>query len=374
MSRLAARNGVSSRLLGLNYDMPFKSVVDGEITAIRTLSALGSVNPEQVAKWTASHRNRSSHRLCGETFHGMSVRNPVIKGCPLCLKEDAQDHTRPPEQAMALRGHWMVKHVFLCMKHRHPLVPLWRESNLILRYDTSQRFTDHAAALVQGDFDQETREFTDYDQWIDNRLENGRADGWLDQHPLHAGATFCFLLGYALLRLEISAPSSIPREDRWAIYQTGYEVARKGESAIRKSLQKLQQRTATPQQGPKATFPLLYERLAHDYATDPDFMPFRDILRSHILETWPLGVGDELMGDPVERRQLHSVITASKETGVDQRRLRKLLEARKLISPEQPDAWALFDAEDTSHLLASLVTYLPAKNIRGKTLHDTVAV
>lgn len=361
MSRLAVRNGVSTSLLGLDYDIPFKSVLDGESPAINDLSALGGVASQPLAKWTASRSERSSHILCGETFHGMTIRNPVIRGCPECLKEDAHDHSRPLEQQMAIRGHWMVKHVFLCLKHGHPLVKLWHETNLYNRYDTSPFFAHHAGTILQGDFDHETRECTDYDEWIDNRLENGPGNEWLDQHPLHAAASFCFILGNALLQLELEAPSSIPKEDRWAVYQTGYAVASRGDSAVREALQKLQQMTATPQQGPKATFPLLYERLSHDYATDVDFQPFRDILRSHILETWPLGVGDELMGEPVEKRLFHSVITAAKETGVDQRRLRKLLEAKNLISSDLPDAWALFDAEAASLLLSELVTFLPAK-------------
>ena len=361
MSRLAARNGVSTRLLGLDYDIPFRSVLDGENSAINDLSALGGLAGEQIAQWTASRRNGPYHIFRGENFHGTTIRNPAIKGCPVCLREDAQDPTRPPEQQMAIRGHWMLKHVFLCLKHGHPLVELWRETNLYSRYDTSLYFAHQADAILRGDFDQETRDCTDFDEWIDNRLKLGPGNGWLDRHSLHAAASFCFILGNALLRLELEAPSSIPKEDRWAIYQTGYAVASMGETAVREALQKLQQVTAIPQQGPKATFPLLYDRLSHDYVTDIDFQPFRDILRSHILETWPLGVGDELMGQSVEKRLYHSVITAAKETGVDQRRLRKLLEAQNLISPDQPDAWAIFDAEGASSLLASLVTYLTAK-------------
>jgi hypothetical protein len=48
-------------------------------------------------------------------------------------------------------------------------------------------------------------------------------------------------------------------------------VASKGEAAVREALHKLQQMTATPQQGLKVTLPLLYERLSHDYANDGDF-------------------------------------------------------------------------------------------------------
>ena len=361
MARLAARNGVSTRLLGLDYDIPFESVLDGEHAAISDLSVLGGVKQQELSKWTARRIDGSYHNLRHDTFHTKSIRSPIIRGCPTCLRDDVSDQNAPPEQAMAFRSHWMVKHVFICLKHGQPLINLWREASPHSRYDTAQHFADCAKGIQQGNFDHQVRECTDYDEWIDSRLENGPGSGWLDQHPLHAAATFCFLLGNALLRLELNAPSSVPIEDRWAIYQTGYAVASQGEAAIFQALKTLQQQTAFPNQGPKATFPLLYDRLAHDYATDVNFNPFKEILRRHILETWPLGTGDDLMGEPVEKRLFHSVITAAKETGVDQRRLRKMLEAQNLISPDLPDAWALFDAEAASSLLAELITFLPAK-------------
>jgi hypothetical protein len=131
MSRLAARNGVSTRLLGLDYDIPFKSVLDGESSVINYLNALGGVAPQQLLRWTASRSGGSYHILCDETFHGITIRNPTIKGCPVCLREDTHDPRRPPEQQIAIRGHWMVKHVFLGQKHGHPLVKFWHEQTCL---------------------------------------------------------------------------------------------------------------------------------------------------------------------------------------------------------------------------------------------------
>ncbi|TNE67059.1 MAG: hypothetical protein EP336_08675 [Rhodobacteraceae bacterium] len=140
----------------------------------------------------------------------------------------------------------------------------------------------------------------------------------------------------------------------------GFDIARHGEQAIRGQLQKLNQ-IAEPRLGPKAVFPLLYERLSHDHAGDTDFEPYRSLLAQHLLESWPLRPGDNLLGSPVKKRKLHSVRTASEETGVDIRRLRKMLEASKMIDPSLPDNWAVFDAEAARPLLASLGTFMSAK-------------
>ena len=100
----------------------------------------------------------------------------------------------------------------------------------------------------------------------------------------------------------------------------------------------------------------------NDYHDDPDYEPFRKILRDHMLETWPLALGDDLLGEPVLKRQLHSVKSAAEMTGIDQRRLRKMLDAAGLIPDAQasrPDAWCVF--ESATPFLDQAVTLLDAK-------------
>ena len=59
---------------------------------------------------------------------------------------------------------------------------------------------------------------------------------------------------------------------------------------VLKALQKLN-RLAEPRHGPQAVFPLLYDRLTHDYKDDPDFTPFRKLLGEHLKVSWPMWTG-----------------------------------------------------------------------------------
>ena len=82
------------------------------------------------------------------------------------------------------------------------------------------------------------------------------------------------------------------------------------------------------------------DRLAYDTIDNPDYDDFRRILRALMSKTWPLGVGDELLGEPVTEGRLHSVRCAAMATGIDQRRLRKILSADGIVPKEGlPDAW-----------------------------------
>lgn len=107
----------------------------------------------------------------------------------------------------------------------------------------------------------------------------------------------------------------------------------------------------------------MYDRLAYDTIDDPEYDDFRRILRAHMSETWPLGVGDELLGEPVTERRLHSVRSAAKATGIDQRRLRKILAAEGIVPEEGlPDAWEVFDARRADAVLKAATTLITAKD------------
>ena len=154
------------------------------------------------------------------------------------------------------------------------------------------------------------------------------------------------------------------KEDRWALYQMGYEVARHGHPNVVTALGRLQKLPGGPHDGPKRIFPVLYERLAYYYADNADYEPFRNLLRQHMLETWPLGIGDELLGQAVAERKTHSILTASRATGIDQRRLRKLLAAVNIVRDAESglsDAWEVFDAELAKPILNELSTLVDAK-------------
>ncbi|MHA3977793.1 TniQ family protein [Halovulum sp. GXIMD14794] len=307
--------------------------------------------------WSPVKTAGSRRNLNGTPFPTKVVQSPAMRGCPACLREDAAGSDLPSHLAMAMRGHWLVPHVFLCLEHEHPLVPLWRDPSPTSRFDSVRHLAEIDDDLISGRFDKTLRDPTDFDLWLDDRLQGIASGGWLDRQPLHAAANFCLMLGYALLRHEEIAPSAIDPDDRWGLQQMGFEIARGGEDAVRAALRGLQALPGGPHEGPKKVFPVLYDRLSHHYHDNPDYAAFRAILRAHMLETWPLGIGDEVMGEPVMERRLHSVRTAAAATGIDPRRFRKMLSAAGLVpdgGDALPDAWQVFEAEAAEPLLRDL--------------------
>ena len=365
-SRLAARLDLPVSVFCEDFGVSFRKIIDGDPVAIRVVAELGNVSPDQLTDWSPVSLGERRISFRGHIFHSKTLRSPDIRGCPVCLREDAANSVLPHAQAMGIRGHWSIPHVWRCCKHEHPLVLLFRDTHATERYDSARHLGAIATEILDIDLNRPRETPTNFDDWIDDRLEMGPGTDWLSGHPVHAAAVFCRLLGISLLRLDGRRLEHIAEDARHALYEGGFEVAREGEGAIRRALIHLQGLVEAPQEGPKKIFPALYDRLSHDYTDDPDYAEFRRILRDHMASTWPLGPGDELLGEPVFERRLHSVITASQDTGVDPRRLRKLLIASDLVDAgsDLPDSWAVFDAQAATPVLAKLTTLVPATKFR----------
>lgn len=364
VSRTAAAYHVDAATFSADRETSFIAVISGASTAIDALEAFGCPIPDDVIAWSPlkDGAGKATRHFRDHAFPSKVLQPPTIRGCPECLRQDLECRGNS-STAMAMRGHWLVPHVTLCLDHGIPLVTLWRESNPMLRFDSAPKLAALIPAIMSGNLCPAPRSATGFDRWLDARLE-GHSDGnWLEQQPLHAACNYCLMLGTSLLRHITSAPSSVTDEDKWFVYNLGFQVARDGEAAIRNALQGLQDIPGGPQDGPRKIFPKMYDRLAYDTIDDPDYDDFRRILRAHMSETWPLGVGDELIGEPVTERRLHSVKSAAKATGIDQRRLRKILAAEGIV-PEVglPNAWEVFDAKRADTVLKAATTLITAKD------------
>jgi hypothetical protein len=361
VSRLAATGGVSAVDFGQDIGVPFVQVLRGDPETLNEIAAIIGLESSTLGHWTPLPQGKAKREFHGHLFPVRPTLTSEVRGCPSCLQEDVQQSALPAHRAMTFRSHWLIHHVTLCLRHKRPLVTLWKEAAPSLRYDTAAQFADIVDRILADNAPFRRREPTPFEIWFDQRLAGQpHATTWLDDHPFHAAAVFCRLLGTALLKLQDLRLSELKPGSEWACYHLGFETARHGEEAILKVLRKLAQR-AEPRLGPKAVFPVLYDRLSREHVQDPDFAAYREVLARHLLDSWPLGPGDDLLGAPVTERRLHSVRTAASETGVDIRRLRKMLEAANMIDASLPDNWAVFDAEKARPMMASLLTFVSAK-------------
>lgn len=168
---------------------------------------------------------------------------------------------------------------------------------------------------------------------------------------------FCQLLGAELLALE--EHQEVDDTARvWLARAAGFEVARRGEAAIRDALDRLASRATGHLDEPRKAFGDLLPKLSREYLHEDGFAPFRSLLRNCILDIWPVAAGDVVVGEQVPERRLHSLISASRETGIGTFLLSQFLIEAGAISEDddRPTARKTFDARRFSALLEEIPT------------------
>jgi hypothetical protein len=279
---------------------------------------------------------------------------------------------------MAMRGDWLLREVAVCIKHEHPLVPLWRADKVTDREDIGKRLMEILGQILQGRFDRPKEKASPYDIWLNGRLEDGSDSTGLADHSLYAASTFCRLLGAAMLDLTIADISNDTHNLR-AAQAGGFKIASQGPAQIRAALDTLVDRATGVQDQPRKAFGQLFVKLSQDYLTEDDFAAFRQLLRDCVLANWPIDSGETVLGEIVPKRLLHSLQTAAKESGVGSKILDQFLtEAGAFESNDQrPPSKKIFDAMRYAALLEEIPTLVgrtEMQTVMGATRAELIAL
>lgn len=357
LARLAAVWKTDTSELAYDMGAPFRRLLNQDKEAFETLAGWAKLAPEIMAEllsWTGVRAGNVRLEFRGELYVSRSLRNPVMRGCPVCLREDAAGTKGPASSVMVMRGDWQFREVTLCVRHRHDLVPLWTATAPSERFDFAARLSEIEPDIRSGALDKPTRVPSGYDLWLDRRLEDGSDDTWFKDHPVYVVTAFCRLLGEALSKTETLSIEEVSGN----VHAAGFNVAVKGKTAIRVALDQIAVASMGALDEPSKAFGALFTQLSHAYRSEPDFDPFRMILRECILDNWSFAGGDILLGQPVPERLLHSLRSAEVELGIGAKILEYfLVEAGAIKADDQrPRSRRLFDAKVYAGLLAEIPT------------------
>jgi len=378
LSRLAATWKTSVKDLAYDMGAPFRQFLEQDPEAFAALQKWAALEPQQTTEllsWTGIRIGNVRMRFRDNVFVSRALRNPTMRGCPVCLREDAAGRAGAAAASMVMRGDWQLRDVNLCIRHHHPLVPLWTADKPQDRYDFGARLREIEADILSGALDRDEIAPRVYDRWLDGRLEDGEDDTWFKGQPLFAATTFCRLLGQALTHDSRRAEDAASG----ALHASGFDVARHGETAIREVLDCLAASATGPLDEPKKAFGTLYPALNRDYAGEEGVALYSALLRECILDHWPIAPGLVLLGQLVSERRLHSLLTAAKETGIGPRVIEHfLIEAGAIPEyDERPRSRRVFNAQAHASLLAEIPTLvgpIAMREAMGATKHELVAL
>jgi len=367
LSRFAAVNAATATDFSVDLGFGMKRFVQFEQAALDRLcetAALDRQALDNLKSWTGTPVGDAWMEFRKERFPSKAVRSPVMRGCPICLREDAKANPNDPVSEMVMRGDWLLRDVAICSHHEHELVPLWQEGKPEKRFDGVAHLRDLASRIIAGELDQPRRAPSPYDLWLDARLTTGEDPTWLADHGLFVATTMCNLLGELLVRDNVAEAQS-PTDLQARAQAAGFEVLSKGEPALRAAFKALAASATSKWVSLRGTYGRLYDGLV-DYLKDDGFEPFRSILRECILETWPFAAGDVVLGETLSTRLLHTPASAAIEIGIDKKLVEMCLIDVGAVPENDPRPPALqaFSAPEYDSFLKEIPSLVGAPEMR----------
>ncbi|ULB10230.1 TniQ family protein [Cereibacter azotoformans] len=347
--------------------LPPSDFRNGADAVLDTTAALAGLDPERLGHNLLRRLDEDRYLLRGETLAVTVLRRTTVRFCPQCLADDRACDPGLGPGAERLRWSWLLRPVVSCPVHQTVLVEC-PEPDAVKAFDLTLLRARNEALLhglppaihhVPGALQ----------TYVVARLEGLRdAAAWLDGQPITQAVKACEMLGSLVADGPLAEINAYTDLDWARVGDVGFGICAGGAEAITAALTAIRQSSGrrSGRTGPQAVFGKFFLWLEYT-ARAADAGPIRDLLRETILNSFAIGPGETVLGEVVDRRRVHSVNSLKAATGLNPKRLYRLMQKAGMI-PADSDAEALnqwvFPAEEGERLIGRILNSLPQNQIR----------
>lgn len=354
-SRMTAAN-MAEYLQYFSTDMRMRlpGLVRGDETQLMRLADLGGIELDQLRKNAVIGIGVLGHKVGEHIFEKRSLLRKALRVCPKCIANDLE---RNGPLGPYGRVYWHVASIRTCCEHSTPLFEIEALRNPRSLHDFYGRVEDDLELILAAAKSQPERPATKLEQYLFDRFASVAEPNWLNQIGPQVVSKTCEMLGAVMIHGPEANLANFKHEDWLAAGGEGFSIASAGREAFCDALKYLQRRPGAPRGGPQAHWGRFYQWLAFGSKSE-QYGPVLDLVRELIISNYPIATGDEVLGVKCERRQIHSLMSAQKETGLHPKRLRTLLIEENFLPKDdgtvQHGAVGHFDAIAADDLLLEM--------------------
>jgi hypothetical protein len=379
-SRIAAAYGLEAKEFCGDQGIRRLDLANGTAEALAKLAALGGADPADLARSAFFRTDAYGFEHRGHDVRRDDLTADRLDVCARCLLDDVGRAGAPsPGGACFLRAEWCLDVVETCPIHACALVTLHRQPGFAYRFDFSNVLDAASGRLGEMAEKAEARVPTALQDYVLARLEGiGGQAPFLDNMGLAAAIRTCEMLGAAACFGGTAERDKLDASGLRRARIRGFEIGSRGKEGIEELLKAMttahaRRRTTVADQAARQAFAAL-----HDYLhvnprrpnwKGPAFAALRTVLADFIKASFPLKPGDNVLGEIIAERKLHSVTSLAKEIGCGAQRVRKVLLLTGLIGEDQAglaNPNIVFDGAEGARIMRDSVAGLP---YRGAASH-----
>ncbi len=350
-----------------------RTVDKSDTAALKAVAILGNANCEMLSRYTPEPLGDKFYLVNGQQFGRLSISRTYFRYCAHCIQEDLRSYEGPPTARPWLRLEWTLTHFRSCVRHQVFLDSYHPDRRRFEPFDFSRAVAGLIPNLGEILVASVNALPSPFQDWLLHRIDGGKnEENWLDDVPLYAAVSFCEALGVSALHPP-KVKTSLLTEPQWAeAADRGYAIARAGPDAICALLEKLNQLQSKTRGvwGPRDTYGLVYG-LLQKTVSDPAYDKFRRLVREFAIKTMPIEPGTDVLGVVVHKRVVHTIRTASRDSGAHALTIRKLFEGRGITDGRYAsglvDHRVTVDASEIHSVVVSLRNALSTPQVEKMT-------
>lgn len=319
VSRLARRNRCAgARVFCGDLGLSWTAIVRGDEGEIGRLASLAGVNENDLRHWAVRPAGQSRFGIGGEIGTTATMSRSRIRICAECIVSAVSE--KGFEGAFR-RADWQLLSIHTCEQHNQGLMDVPVSSAKGGIYDIvahiEQDWQNVCASRLRCI---EQRE-TGLEGYLRRRLTGGCGTSrWIDQLALPVVSRASEMLGARLLYGPAIKTASLTDAILRPAGAAGFEVLSEGPAVLQNCLTELSNEGVKRGRFHQRDYGVFMDWLAGS-RTMPEAAPLRQVVREHIINSFPLRPGEIVLGVEVIEPRRITFTSAAKQLGVRPTRL-----------------------------------------------------
>lgn len=360
VSRLAVLNlCATANDFCLDIAIDWRAVIKGAVDEIDRVAALAGADRSALQRYALRTVGPSRFRIGKETGTIATIHRSRTKICVDCITENMRQ--LGPSGAFRCAD-WQLVSIRTCERHGIWLTSLPHEKFTLENYDVARCIDRHRTLLDETGANAVSSPLEAY---LRGRLDGVRSGWWLDALPLHVVSRLCEMLGS---RMEFG-PSvraiGLTEDMLHRAGGTGFAAIMDGPKALRRSLESL--RSTEVRKGGfqhAADLGVLYYWLSASRAAR-ELRPIQQLVRSFIVENYPLDPGRIILGRAIHEPKLFSLEYVRKRLEMRPERVVRLLRQARLHDTDLSRGISVERVSQLEAYIQQFVTTTVAASIIG---------